>query len=56
MRAKLCGCVREVSFNAGGSDGKKSGSSERMLLDTVDNPCKGLSKISEFASICKGFM
>ena len=26
VRAKLCGCVREVSPNAGGSNGEKSGS------------------------------
>ena len=32
MRAKLCGCVREVLLNAGGMNGKKTDSGVGCVL------------------------
>ena len=32
MRAKLCGCVREVLLNAGGTNGKKPDSGAGFVL------------------------
>ena len=56
MRAKLCGCVREVSPNAGGSNGKKSGSGVGFGFSLFVNPYKGFKAFVMFSDdSLKGF-
>ena len=55
VRAKLCGCVREVLLNAGGSNGKNSGSGRDLSFEMLSLLSWVLRIFLHVAAIVVGF-